>query len=119
MNKSIQQGNRRNFSDEKKTFKASSPQWTFLSNHTHVLVCLHLSPDLRMRDIADLVGITERGVQKIVSELEEGGVIRRERRGRRNHYEVELDAPMRHRLESHASVGQLLAALAPPSEATR
>lgn len=82
--------------------------WTFLSNHAHVLVCLALDPDSRLRDVATQVGITERAVQKIVSDLEEAGVILRERTGRRNTYRVNLDVPLRHALEAHKTVGSLL-----------
>ena len=82
--------------------------WTFLSNHAHVLVCLALDPDARLRDVALSVGITERAVQKIVSDLEEAGVIVRERAGRRNSYRLDLDVPLRHALESHRTVGTLL-----------
>ena len=83
-------------------------QWTFLSNHAHVLVCLARDPDARLRDVALSVGITERAVQKIVSDLEEAGVIVRERAGRRNSYRLNLDVPLRHALESHKTVGTLL-----------
>ena len=82
--------------------------WTFLSNHAHVLVCLAIDPDSRLRDVATQVGITERAVQKIVSDLEEAGVIVRERTGRRNTYRVNLDVPLRHALEAHKTVGSLL-----------
>jgi biotin operon repressor len=82
--------------------------WTFLSNHAHVLVCLALDPDSRLRDVASSVGITERAVQKIVSDLEEAGVIVRERQGRRNSYRLSLEVPLRHPLESHRTVGTLL-----------
>ena len=82
--------------------------WTFLSNHAHVLVCLAQDPDARLRDVALNVGITERAVQKIVSDLEEAGVIVRERAGRRNSYRLNLDVPLRHPLESHRTVGILL-----------
>ena len=82
--------------------------WTFLSNHAHVLVCLAQDPDARLRDVALSVGITERAVQKIVSDLEEAGVIVRERAGRRNSYRLKLDVPLRHALESHKTVGTLL-----------
>jgi DNA-binding Lrp family transcriptional regulator len=85
-----------------------SRHWTFLSNHAHVLVCLAVDPDARLRDVAASVGITERAVQKIVSDLEEAGVIVRERIGRRNSYRLDLDVPLRHALESHRSVGVLL-----------
>ena len=73
----------------------ASRHWTFLSNHAHVLVCLATDPDARLRDVAVRVGITERAVQKIVSDLEDGGVIAKVRDGRRNHYRLFLDRPLR------------------------
>jgi DNA-binding IclR family transcriptional regulator len=82
--------------------------WTFLSNHAHVLVCLALDPDARLRDVAAEVGITERAVQGIVGDLEQAGVILRERQGRRNTYRLRLDAPLRHPLEAHRSIRALL-----------
>ena len=85
-----------------------SRQWTFLSNHAHVLVCLALDQEARLRDVAQSVGITERAVQKIVTDLEEAGVLVRERAGRRNSYRLNLEAPLRHALESHKTVGVLL-----------
>jgi len=83
-------------------------QWTFLSNHAHVLICLALDPDSRLRDVAASVGITERAVQKIVGDLEEAGIILRERSGRRNSYRLDVNQPLRHPLEAHRSVGALL-----------
>jgi DNA-binding transcriptional ArsR family regulator len=88
---------------------AAGPGWTFLSNHTHVLVALAAEPDLTLRDIAQRVGITERGVIRIVEELEQGGVLSREREGRRNRYALNLDASLRHPLEQHCRIGELLA----------
>ena len=82
--------------------------WTFLSNHTHVLVCLSLNPDQVLREVASQVGITERAVQRIVADLEQAGVLARERDGRRNRYRLNLDARLRHPLEQHCSVGELL-----------
>jgi len=82
--------------------------WTFLSNHAHVLLCLAQDPDARLRDVALSVGITERAVQKIVSDLEQAGALVRERAGRRNSYRLNLDVPLRHALESHKTVGTLL-----------
>ncbi|MCA9705237.1 MAG: winged helix-turn-helix transcriptional regulator [Myxococcales bacterium] len=93
--------------------------WTFLSNHAHVLICLARDPDARLRDIAERVGITERAVHRIVSELEDGGVITRTRTGRRNHYEIDPNASMRHPLESTRTVGSLLLGLLDPAEARR
>ena len=93
---------------------AEAPGWTFLSNHTHVLVCLARNPDQVLREVAQQVGITERAVQRIVAELEAGGVVRRERHGRRNRYALNLDAPLRHPLERHCTVGELLRSVTPP-----
>lgn len=93
--------------------------WTFLSNHAHVLVCLARDPDARLRDISEQVGITERAVHRIITELEDGGVITRQREGRRNHYEIDLGASMRHPMESARTVGSLLATLLEPAEARR
>lgn len=83
-------------------------QWTFLSNHGHVLVCLARDPEARLRDVALAVGITERAVQKIVSDLEEAGVVERLRDGRRNRYRLHPERPLRHPIEAHRSVGALL-----------
>lgn len=93
--------------------------WTFLSNHAHVLVCLAKDPDARLRDVAEQVGITERGAFRIVSELEEAGVLTRSRTGRRNHYELNPDSKLRHPLEAERSVGGLLSLLLTPEEARR
>lgn len=82
--------------------------WTFLSNHAHVLVCLALDPNSRLRDVAVRVGITERAVQKIVGDLEQAGVLVRERSGRRNSYRLNDDVPLRHALEAHKTIGSLL-----------
>jgi DNA-binding transcriptional ArsR family regulator len=82
--------------------------WTFLSNHGHVLVCLARDPEARLRDVALAVGITERAVQKIVSDLEAAGVVERLRDGRRNRYRLHPELPLRHPIEAHRSVGALL-----------
>jgi hypothetical protein len=85
-----------------------SARWTFLSNHAHVLVCLARDPELRLRDVAQAVGITERAVQGIVADLVAAGVLVKRRRGRRNEYEIDRTVPLRHPLEAHADVGTLL-----------
>ncbi len=91
--------------------------WTFLSNHAHVLVCLAKDPMSRLRDIAESVGITERGVFRVVSELEEGGVIHRIKEGRRNRYEIDTSRHLRHPLEADRTVGGLLSLLLERPEA--
>lgn len=83
-------------------------QWTFLSNHAHVLIILAKSPDVTLRQLAELVGITERATHRIVAELVEEGFVQRTLHGRRNHYEINADAPLRHPLESHCKVGELV-----------
>ena len=85
--------------------------WTFFSNHAHVLICIAQDADTRLRDVAQSVGITERAVQKIVADLEAAGVVARERRGRRNHYRLHTDRPLRHPIEAHRTVAALLAML--------
>lgn len=82
--------------------------WTFLTNHGHVLLAVHRNPDLRQRDISRLVGITEGAVQRILTELEQGGYLHREKVGRRNHYQIVADTPLRHPLEQNHTISELL-----------
>ena len=82
--------------------------WTFLTNHGHVLVCLAATPDARLRDVAERVGITERAVQQIVRELEQSGYVVKQRVGRRNNYTVVRAGRFRHPLESGTSVGEFI-----------
>jgi len=96
-----------------------SRPWTFLSNHGHVLVFLSQDPDARLRDVAQAVGVTERAVQKIVADLEAAGIVARERTGRRNHYRVYTERPLRHPIEAHRTVGALLAMLLDRAELRR
>ena len=91
-----------------KPIMETPPPWTFLSNHGHVLVCVVRDPNVRVREIAQAVGVTERAVQRILSELEEANVIVRTRQGRRTHYEVNEHLPLRHPIEAQHSVGELL-----------
>ncbi|MEM6334880.1 MAG: AsnC family transcriptional regulator [Planctomycetota bacterium] len=93
----------------KKTQAKPEASFTFLTNHSHVLICLHDEPDARLRDVAARVGITERAVQGIVSDLEAAGALTRHRQGRRNHYEVHGGVALRHAVEAHRTVGDLLA----------
>lgn len=82
--------------------------WTFITNHGHVLVCLSQDPDMRVRDIANRVGITERAVRSIISDLAEGGYIRVTKVGRRNSYRVLRRPRLRHPVEQHQSIGSFL-----------
>lgn len=86
-----------------------TPRWTFLSNHAHVLLLLAKEPEIRLRDVAVRVGITERAVQRIVADLEEGSYLERERTGRRNRYRVHPGMPLRHPIEAHRRIASLIA----------
>lgn len=83
--------------------------WQFVTNHTQVLLCIARNPDVRLRDVADQVGITERAAQKILADLVEAGFVDRERQGRRNRYVINADAPMlRHAAQDGQQIGGLL-----------
>ncbi|MFP4645002.1 MAG: hypothetical protein ACLFM0_11660, partial [Spirochaetales bacterium] len=82
--------------------------WTFLTNHSHVLLHLAQDPNARLRDVAYRVGITERAVQNIVQDLEHAGVLERRRDGRRNRYRIHGDQYLRHPVEWHCRVADLL-----------
>ena len=86
----------------------SSKSWTFLSNHGHVMVQLNQNPDLKVKELAAKVGITERSTQSILADLEEAGYISVTRNGRRNSYELNKNLKFRHPSESNKSIGQLL-----------
>jgi predicted transcriptional regulator len=94
----------------------SSPEsksWHFLTSHAQVLLCLQRNPRVRLRDVAETVGITERAAQRIVSELVEAGYVYREREGRRNHYVLDRSVPMRHPSQLNHEIGDLLDLLQP------
>jgi predicted transcriptional regulator len=88
------------------------PTWSFLTNHARVLVCIAQDPSVRLREIGDAVGITERASHRIVSELAGAGYIIRERNGRRNHYEIQAHLRLPDPLARDKNVGDLLAILA-------
>ena len=93
----------------------SSPEspktWTFLTNHAQVLLCLADTPDIRLRDVAERVGITERATQRILADLTEAGYVKRDRIGRRNQYTIDRQHAMRHSAQLGYEVDALLAAL--------
>lgn len=88
--------------------------WRFVTNHTQVLLCIASDPDVRLRDVADTVGITERAAQRILADLVEEGYVTRERVGRRNRYAVNEDLRMRHPSQFDHEVGELLELLKLP-----
>ena len=87
--------------------------WTFLTNHSHVLLCISQNPSIRLGEIAEQVGITERTAFAIVADLVESGYLTKVRRGRRNEYEVHPELPFRHPLEQKARIRALLGILEP------
>lgn len=101
-----------------------SQTWTFLTNHARVLILIAETVGIRLRDVADRVGITERAAQRIVAELEAAGYLTHEKVGRRNQYQLRPDVRLRHPLEHDVEVGKLLDVFvdrsilqeAPPSE---
>jgi len=88
--------------------KSDTLPWTYMTNHTHVLVCLWNEPDLVLREVALKIGITERAVQRIVADLERAGALTKTREGRRNRYRINMDARLRHVMETHLTLGELL-----------
>ena len=86
----------------------AAPTWTFLSNHSHVLICLHRESELTVREVAQRVGITERSVQRIIGDLEDAGFLVRERVGLRNRYRFDTSESLRHPIESHCTIGDLI-----------
>lgn len=87
---------------------SGAPRWTFLSNHAHVLILLAREPSLVLREVAGRIGITERAVQRIVAELEEAGFLEIEKVGRQNRYRIHGERPLRHPVEAHRTIGDLL-----------
>jgi len=92
-------------------------EWTFFSNYGHVLVCLAKNRQVRLRDVAFEVGITERAVQKIVRDLQEAGFLTVSKQGRCNRYKINKRKSLRHSLESSCTVGKLLALVTKPGTA--
>ena len=82
--------------------------WTFLTSHARVLILISQSPDIRVRDLAEMAGITERSTQRIIVELEEDGYLTHEKIGRRNHYTLSPDATLRHPREQTIDVRVLI-----------
>ncbi len=87
---------------------AETSHWTFLTNHAQVLLCIANDADIRLRDVADTVGITERAAQRIVVDLVDAGFLERERHGRRNRYVINEKTEMRHPAQEGYAIGDLL-----------
>ena len=95
-------------SEQASNFDFGPSRGISLGNQVHVLMCLRADPEMRVRDLAARIGITECSVQRIIGELEAAGLLRRIRKGRRNHYRLHLDAPLDPRLESGSNVRELI-----------
>ncbi len=93
---------------DKLTLQTEKIGWTFLTNHAHVLILLSQDSSLVLREVAFKIGITERAVQRIIADLEQDGFIEREKVGRRNQYRILTKHPLRHPIESHRSIGDLI-----------
>lgn len=88
--------------------KKTQSRWTFLTNHSHVLILLNRNPSMVLREVASEIGITERAVQRIIADLEQGGFIKREKVGRQNHYRILSEEHLRHPVEQHCTIGDVL-----------
>ena len=94
------------------TSDKTAPRWSFLTNHAGVLLCIANDPSIRLREIGDTIGITERAAHRIVGELADAGYLTRERNGRRNHYQIQTQLRLPDPLARGKKVGDLLAVLA-------
>jgi predicted transcriptional regulator len=90
-------------------------QWQFVTNHAYVLQCIAADPTIRLRDIAVNVGITERTAAQIVNDLEAAGYLTKTRDGRRNQYEIHGELPLRHPLQGHRTISDLIRFLQEPA----
>jgi hypothetical protein len=88
--------------------ESGAPGWTFLTNHAQVLVCIAHDPGVRLRDIGERVGITERAAHRIVTELAAAGYITRQRNGRRNQYAINTHLPLPDPILREQNIGELL-----------
>ena len=88
--------------------REDSKPWRFVTNHTQVLLCIARDDAVRLRDVAEKVGITERAAQRIVADLVEAGFVQRKKIGRRNHYSIDRRAKMRHPAQVNQEIGELL-----------
>jgi predicted ArsR family transcriptional regulator len=97
---------------------AETPSWTFLTNYSHVLLTIAAEPEIRIREVADRVGITERAAQRILADLVESGHLEIEKVGRRNRYSVNASLSLRHPIERENQVSALLALVRPDGKGT-
>ena len=89
--------------------------WSFLTNHARALVCIANDEGLRLRDIAEVLGVTERTVFGIVTDLTEAGYVVKEKEGRRNRYRIQHHLPLRQAIGRELTIGELLDVLVGPA----
>jgi predicted transcriptional regulator len=97
----------------------AAPRWTFLTNHAQTLLCIAQNPGIRLREIGETVGITERAAHRIVGELQDAGYLSRRREGRRNHYTVHSNLALPDPLAREQRVGDLLKVLVANQDSSR
>src|SRR4051794_2154833 len=102
-----------------KSYDQGMSDWTLLTNHAHVLICIAREPGYRLREIADCVGLTERATHRLVDDLVKAEYLTRHRLGNRSFYEIHPDKPLRHDLAKHATLGDILAPLLKGATAPR
>jgi len=96
----------------------AAPGWSLLTTHGLAFLVIAHDPHVRMRDIGDAIGVTERTAQRVVTDLIDAGYVKRERPRRRNIYTVQADARLRLPLQRDVEIGELVAVLAPSSSTT-
>ena len=94
-------------------------EWSFLTNHARVLVCIAHDPGARLRDIALTLGITERSAYSIVTDLTDGGYVVKEKDGRRNRYQIQAHLPLREAISQERTIGEVLDVLVETNTRTR
>ncbi len=93
-------------------------EWTFFSNYAHVLIFLAQNPGALLREVADRVGVTERTAVRLINQLDEAGILKRVKQGRRNVYRITTNEYLRHPLEAHCTIEELLKPILRPGEET-
>ena len=90
----------------------ATANWSFLTSHARVLLCIAHDPGMRLRDIAARLGVTERSAYGIVTDLAEAGYVVKEKNGNRNRYQIQAHLPLPEPTSRERTVGEILALLA-------
>lgn len=89
-------------------------EWSFLTNHARVLLCIAHDPGVRLRDIAAALGVTERSAYAIVADLTDAGYVAKQKDGRRNRYDIQAHLPLRESISRERTIGEVLDLLVAP-----